>query len=61
MSIKCKTFGSVLYCYDKTNGVVYAYPRQEREFGQCPESVIRAIVNDKYDAEIIINEQEADG
>ena len=59
MSIKCKAYGSVLYCYDKNSGVVYMYPRQEKEFKQCPESVIKAFLDEDFDAEIIFtNEKE---
>ena len=58
MSIKCKTIGSVLYCYDKEKKVVIMYPPQEKRLSKCPESVIQAIINDDYDAEIIIKEQE---
>jgi len=54
MLIKCKTFGSYLYCYDKEKNIVYAYPRQEISFNQCPEKVISAFINDDYDAEIKI-------
>ena len=54
MSIKCVTYGSILYCYDKENKVVYAYPRQEKAINQCPASVINAIINNEYNAEIVI-------
>jgi hypothetical protein len=56
MSIKCKIYGDVLYCYDKEKKAVYAYPKQIKEFKKCPESVIEAFINEKYDAEIIFGE-----
>jgi len=56
MSIKCKTFGSYLYCYDKENKDVYVFPKKKTVLSDCPDSVIEAFMNDEYDAEIIINE-----
>jgi hypothetical protein len=52
MAIKCKTYGNVLYCYDKEKKVIYAYPRQVKEFKKCPRIVIEAFINEDYDAEI---------
>ena len=57
MSIKCKTFGSYLYCYDKEKKEVYFYPKNKAVLKDCPESVIEAFLNDEYDAEIIIKEE----
>jgi hypothetical protein len=53
MSIKCKVFGSYLYCYDKTKNEVNIYPKKKATLGDCPESVIEAFLNEEYDAEII--------
>ena len=60
MLIKCKTFGSYLYCYDKESKDVYVYPKKKTVLKDCPESVIEAFLNDDFDAEIIINEQKND-
>ena len=53
MSIKCKIFGSYLYCYDKDTKEVYIFPKKKTVIKKCPESVIEAFLNDEYDAEII--------
>jgi len=60
-TIKCKVYGSKLYCYDKENNAVYVYPRQRHELTECPECVISAFINDNYDAEIIMDEKPETG
>ena len=57
MSIKCKTFGSYLYCHGKNKKDVYVFPKKKMSLSDCPESVIEAFMNDDYDAEIIIKEE----
>jgi len=56
MYIRCKLYGSVLYCFDENKNEIYAYPRQKIHFNKCPKSVIFAFINNNYDAEIVFNE-----
>ena len=58
MSIKCKVYGSYLYCYDKITGAICVYPRQEKSSHECPESVIEAFLKEDFDAEIIFKEED---
>jgi hypothetical protein len=56
MSIKCKIFSGILYCYDKDKNVVYAYPRQIKELKNALKALLQRLLIKKYDAEIIIRE-----
>jgi len=58
MSIKCKVYGSKLYCYDKETKKVKVYLAQDFDIEECPRSVIQNFINDDYDAEIIFNDDE---
>jgi len=53
MSIKCKVYGSYLYCFDKENEKTYVFPKQDVLLTNCPESVIKAFIKEDFDAEII--------
>jgi len=55
MSIKCKVYGSKLYCYDKDTKKVKVYLAQDFDIDECPKSVIQNFMADEYDAEIIFN------
>ena len=58
MSIKCKLYNSRLYCYDKEKKKVKVYLEQNFDLDECPKSVIQSFMDEDFDAEIIINEQE---
>ena len=58
MSIKCKVYNSRLYCYDKEKKKVKVYLEQNFDLDECPKSVIQSFMDEDFDAEIIINEQE---
>lgn len=59
ISIKCKAFGSYLYCYDKEKKEAFFYPKKKTALNDCPESVIEAFLSEDFDAEIIINHKQA--
>ena len=58
MLIKCKVFGSYLYCYDKDKNEVYVYPKKKTVIKKCPESVIEAFLKEDFNAEIIFKDHD---
>ena len=54
---KCVKYGSKLYCYEKSENVVYVYPEQKYDINEVPQRVLAAFIRDEYDVKIEIEEQ----
>ena len=55
---KCVQFGSKLYCYNKEDNSVSVYREQKFDLNECPENVISAFIQNKYDVNIVIDEKD---
>ena len=52
----CIKHGAKLYCYNKSDKTVSMYLEQKIDLKECPESVLNAIIENRFDILMVVDE-----
>jgi hypothetical protein len=56
--LECVKIGNKLYCYNSEDNTVSSYLEQRVSLNECPDYVIGAFINKKYNVKIAIKEND---